>query len=110
MGPAVRTGLERASLWEIRRHRSVTWSPLWSVLPRLAFGPGRWLNGDPDPDRPHPSEARIPGRRDPWSTATGLREIRMGYVHPGKTDIFLSYAHVDDEPDHGDRPGWVTSL
>src|SRR4051812_32753310 len=34
----------------------------------------------------------------------------MGYVHPGKTDIFLSYAHVDDEPDHGDRPGWVTSL
>ena len=23
----------------------------------------------------------------------------MGYVHTDKPDIFLSYAHVDDEPD-----------
>ena len=36
----------------------------------------------------------------------------MGYVHPDKPDIFLSYAHVDDEPDAAfpDRPGWVTTL
>jgi hypothetical protein len=36
----------------------------------------------------------------------------MGYVHPDKPDIFLSYAHVDDEPDpaFSDRPGWVTTL
>src|SRR5262249_21635786 len=36
----------------------------------------------------------------------------MGYVHPDKPDIFLSYAHVDDEPDPAfpDRPGWVTTL
>ena len=36
----------------------------------------------------------------------------MAYVHPDKPDIFLSYAHVDDEPDaaFSDRPGWVTAL
>jgi hypothetical protein len=36
----------------------------------------------------------------------------MGYVHPDKPDIFLSYAHVDDESDpaFSDRPGWVTTL
>jgi TIR domain len=36
----------------------------------------------------------------------------MGYVHPDKPDIFISYAHVDDEPDpaFSDRPGWVTTL
>jgi hypothetical protein len=36
----------------------------------------------------------------------------MGYVHPDKADIFLSYARVDDEPDAAfpDRPGWVTTL
>src|SRR3954452_19159191 len=36
----------------------------------------------------------------------------MGLVHPRKPDIFLSYAHVDDEPDPTlpDRPGWVTTL
>jgi len=36
----------------------------------------------------------------------------MAYVHPDKPDIFLSYAHVDDEPDaaFSDRPGWVTTL
>ena len=36
----------------------------------------------------------------------------MGYVHPDKPDIFLSYAHVDDEPDAAfpDRPGWVTTI
>ncbi len=36
----------------------------------------------------------------------------MAYVHPDKPDIFISYAHVDDEPDPAfpDRPGWVTTL
>jgi hypothetical protein len=36
----------------------------------------------------------------------------MGYVHPDKADIFLSYAHVDDKPDPAfpERPGWVTTL
>src|SRR5262245_18609945 len=36
----------------------------------------------------------------------------MGYVHPDKPDIFLSYAHVDDEPDPAfpERPGWVNTL
>lgn len=36
----------------------------------------------------------------------------MGYVHPDKPDIFLSYAHVDDEPDAAfpDHPGWVTTI
>ena len=36
----------------------------------------------------------------------------MGYVHPDKPDIFLSYARVDDERDAAfpDRPGWVTTL
>jgi hypothetical protein len=36
----------------------------------------------------------------------------MAYVHPDKLDIFISYAHVDDEPDPAfpDRPGWVTTL
>jgi hypothetical protein len=36
----------------------------------------------------------------------------MAYVHPDKPDIFISYAHVDDEPDpaFADRPGWVTTL
>ena len=36
----------------------------------------------------------------------------MGYVHPDKPDIFLSYARVNDDPDatFPDRPGWVTTL
>jgi hypothetical protein len=36
----------------------------------------------------------------------------MGYVHPDKPDIFLSYAHVNNEPDPAfpDRTGWVTTL
>src|SRR5262249_38791958 len=36
----------------------------------------------------------------------------MAYVHPDKPDLFISYAHVDDEPDAAfpDRPGWVTTL
>jgi hypothetical protein len=36
----------------------------------------------------------------------------MGYVHPDKPDIFLSYAHVNNKPDavFPDRPGWVTTL
>jgi hypothetical protein len=36
----------------------------------------------------------------------------MAYVYPDKPDIFISYAHVDDEPDPAfpDRPGWVTTL
>ena len=36
----------------------------------------------------------------------------MAYVRPDKPDLFLSYAHVDDDPDAAfpDRPGWVTTL
>jgi hypothetical protein len=34
----------------------------------------------------------------------------MGFVHPAKTDLFVSYAHVDDLPLEPGRPGWVTSL
>jgi hypothetical protein len=36
----------------------------------------------------------------------------MAYVHPNKPDVFISYAHVDDEPDpaFSERPGWVTTL
>ena len=36
----------------------------------------------------------------------------MAYIHTHKPDIFISYAHVDDEPDPAfpDRPGWVTTL
>jgi hypothetical protein len=36
----------------------------------------------------------------------------MAYVHPDKPDIFISYAHVDDEPDptFASHPGWVTTL
>jgi hypothetical protein len=36
----------------------------------------------------------------------------MAYVNPNRLDLFISYAHVDDEPDPAfpDRPGWVTTL
>ena len=34
----------------------------------------------------------------------------MGFVHPAKTDLFVSYAHVDDLPLEPERPGWVTTL
>ena len=34
----------------------------------------------------------------------------MGFVHPAKTDLFVSYAHVDDLPLEPGRPGWVTTL
>jgi hypothetical protein len=36
----------------------------------------------------------------------------MGYIHPHKPDIFVSYAVVDDAPlpAFPDRPGWVTTL
>jgi hypothetical protein len=34
----------------------------------------------------------------------------MGFVNPPKTDLFVSYAHVDDLPLEPGRPGWVTTL
>jgi len=34
----------------------------------------------------------------------------MGFVHPAKTDLFVSYAHVDDLPLQPGRAGWVTTL
>jgi hypothetical protein len=34
----------------------------------------------------------------------------MGFVHPAMTDLFVSYAHVDDLPLEPGRPGWVTTL
>jgi hypothetical protein len=34
----------------------------------------------------------------------------MGFVQPVKTDLFVSYAHVDDLPLEPERPGWVTTL
>ncbi len=34
----------------------------------------------------------------------------MGFVHPAKTDLFVSYAHVDDLPLEPGRPGWVTTM
>jgi hypothetical protein len=71
------------------------------------------LNGSLEPARLHLIEARFSGRRDIWSKAIGWRGIFMGYVHPDKPDIFLSYAHVDDKPDAAlayHRPGWVTTL
>ena len=36
----------------------------------------------------------------------------MGYVHLDNSDIFVSYAHVDDDPvdSFANRLGWVTTL
>ncbi len=34
----------------------------------------------------------------------------MGFVHPAKTDLFVSYSHVDDLSLEPERPGWVTTL
>ena len=34
----------------------------------------------------------------------------MGYVHPHRPDIYVSYAHVDDEPLNSDGGGWVSEL
>jgi TIR domain len=34
----------------------------------------------------------------------------MGFVHPAKTDLFVSYAHVDDRPLESESRGWVTTL
>jgi hypothetical protein len=34
----------------------------------------------------------------------------MGFVDPAWPDIFISYAHVDDEPDPGVEIGWVSTL
>ncbi len=34
----------------------------------------------------------------------------MGFVHAAKTDLFVSYAHVDDLPLESGIPGWVTTL
>jgi hypothetical protein len=33
-----------------------------------------------------------------------------GFVNPAKTDIFISYSHVDDAAFDGDLAGWVTRL
>jgi len=33
-----------------------------------------------------------------------------GFVNPDKTDIFISYSHVDDAAFDGDLAGWVTRL
>jgi hypothetical protein len=34
----------------------------------------------------------------------------MGFVQPENDDLFVSYAHVDDEPAEGVETGWVTTL
>jgi len=34
----------------------------------------------------------------------------MGFVQPVKTDLFASYAHVDDRPLESESRGWVTTL
>ena len=34
----------------------------------------------------------------------------MGFVHPAKTDLFVSYSHVDDLSLEPESPGWVTTL
>jgi len=34
----------------------------------------------------------------------------MPYVSGFEHDLFVSYAHIDDEPDVGQRHGWVTTL
>ena len=31
----------------------------------------------------------------------------MGYVPGYENDVFISYAHVDNEPILPDKPGWV---
>jgi hypothetical protein len=50
-------------------------------------------------------------RGDPYEPIAGNREVPdMGFVHPAKTDLFVSYAHVDDIPLEPERPGWVTTL
>jgi hypothetical protein len=53
----------------------------------------------------------IPTCRDPHGQVQANREAPdMGFVHPAKTDLFVSYAHVDDLPLEPGRPGWVTTL
>jgi hypothetical protein len=50
-------------------------------------------------------------RRDSRGPVEDNREDPdMGFVHPAKTDLFVSYAHVDDLPLEPGRPGWVTTL
>ena len=93
-----RASLNRASFAE-KSGSPISKVVFRSVLPVLASGPGGWLNGGLESAHLHLSEARIPGDATHGSTAIGLRGICMGYVHPDKPDIFLSYAHVDDEPD-----------
>ena len=34
----------------------------------------------------------------------------MAYVPSYEHDVFVSYAHVDDEPELGEKDGWVTTL
>jgi len=34
----------------------------------------------------------------------------FGFVNPEKTDVFISYSHVDDVAFDGDEAGWVTRL
>ncbi len=35
----------------------------------------------------------------------------MGYIDPDRPDVFISYAHLDDEPvGEPEEPGWVTAL
>ena len=34
----------------------------------------------------------------------------MAYVPGYEHDVFVSYAHVDDEPEPGETTGWVTTL
>ncbi len=34
----------------------------------------------------------------------------MGFVHPERADVFVSYARVDDKPATGVEVGWVTTL
>lgn len=50
-------------------------------------------------------------RRDPHGPVAANREAPdMGFVHAAKTDLFVSYAHVDDLPLESGIPGWVTTL
>jgi hypothetical protein len=38
------------------------------------------------------------------------KAVDMGFIHPEKTDLFVSYAHVDDLPLEPGGPGWVTTM
>ena len=40
----------------------------------------------------------------------GSAEYLMAYVPGYEHDVFVSYAHVDDEPEPGETTGWVTTL